>query len=709
MRNWKRMAALAVSALALAETANAQQATVAQTAPAEAGVQTFDPAFFARFSPVTAYDMVRQLPGFRLDSGDNLRGFGATAGNVLIDGRRPSSKDSIIDELGRISARDVLRIELIGAAAAGDIDVRGYTEIANVVMKPASKLQESTTFAGTLQWQGERVSERLGGTRAWKTDNLGGRLSVQLTNFGSREELDITRAGPTGATLYTADQFGQQQLSEVMINGSLNWTPTARDTVNLTGRIMPRIFNVQSGLVARSPAGTPILYAADDYTEKDIWHFELGGDYEHKFSPENAVKLIMVNRLVNWRPQDMYQEISGGSSERTSINSDMRSGEHVVRGVWTLKTAANNTVETGAEVAFNYRDTDRSLAFSLNNGPFTPISLPVSSTTVEETRYEVFINDTWRVDPTLTLEAGFTYEASTITQSGDAVQERDFTYPKPRGVATWTPSKEDQFRLSVEREVAQLDFSEFASNISLINSVLTVGNPNLEPEQSWKSAVQWKRQLGERGSVSVTAFYDQIDDAQDFILSRLTTPACNSAPANDPACVFTAAGNIGDGTRYGVRAEATYPLDSFGVKGGILKFTGSSQESEVTDPVTGQKREIASELDWNYNIEFRQDIPELKMAWGGDYSGAGGYRAFRLDEVRSDDIGDGDFDMFVETTALLGGMLVRLGADNIFDQPVDAERLFYAPNRLPGGAFAGTEFRTATSGPSINLTIAGAF
>src|SRR5262245_30615465 len=131
------MTVAAVSVMALAQAAHAQErgavaqlpAPTAQPA-AKDGVQAFEPAFFARFSPVTAFDMVRQLPGFTIDEGEsNLRGFGATAGNVLIGGQRPTTKTSLSDELGRIAARDVLRIELIGAAQAGEIDVRGYTEL----------------------------------------------------------------------------------------------------------------------------------------------------------------------------------------------------------------------------------------------------------------------------------------------------------------------------------------------------------------------------------------------------------------------------------------------------------------------------------------------------------------------------------------------------------------------------------------------------
>ncbi len=713
MKGFKSILVLAASSFALAGAAFAQEGGATQPVSESGAVQTFDPAFFARFSPVTAYDMVRQLPGFSIDAGESLRGFGATAGNVLVDGRRPSSKDSISDQLERISAADVLRIELIGAASAGDIDVRGYTELANVVLKPSAGLKESTTFAGTLRYAGKRVSQQAGGTRAWTTDTLSGRLTMQLTNLGGREEVDITRRGSNGALLYTGEQFSQEQLVEVLLTGSVGWEVSPRDTVNLNAKIMPRLFNVQSGLDLRLPNDAVLAQASQDYQEKDIWHIELGGDYEHRFSPESALKLVTVNRSVNWRPQELFtQQATGGPLELTRTNTDLKAGEHVLRGVWTLKTHANNTLEIGAESAFNYRDQDRNLAFSSNGGPSTPITLPLSSIKVEETRYEVFINDTWRVDPTLTLEAGFTYEASTISAVAPADnvdRESDFSYPKPRAVATWTPAKETQWRLAVEREVAQLDFSEFGSDFEFINNQITVGNPDLEPEQAWKSSLQWKQQLGPRGSVSLSAFYDQIDDAQDFILTRLDTPFCNTAPANDPTCVFTAAGNIGDGERYGLSIDATYPLDDFGIKGGLLKFQSTLQDSKVTDPIDGLTRRIAGEEEWTYYFEFRQDIPEWKMAWGWDYFSAGPSSAFRLDEVQTEDIGEGDLDIFVETTALLGGLLVRLSADNIGDMPEEEERRFFAPNRLPGGVFSGAEFRRETEGPSFNLTIAGAF
>ena len=499
---------LAASSFAMAGAAFAQdtvQTPAAATTPE--GVQAFEPAFFARFNPVTADDMVRQLPGFTLDEGADLRGFGATAGNVLIDGQRPSSKTSIKDELGRIAAGSVLRIELIRASAAGDLDVRGYTELANVVLKPATGLKESTTFAATTRWYEQgRQGVQLGGTHSWKTDTFGFRLGVQATSLGEREEVSATFRNALGTVTRTQDEFYQNQITDITITGAANWNISPRDTLNANFRILPRLFTTNAAGAVSVPAlGGPAGAISLDYEEKDIWYVDLGGDYEHKFDGQNAVKLITVNRLVNWRPQQLLTQnlapALGGQGEQID-NSDNRAGEHVLRGVWTTKPDTQHTIELGLEGAYNYRRVNRESLVGPIGGPFTPpaIGIPVSSTKVEEDRIEASINDVWRLNPQLTLEGGFNYEASTISQSGDASVERDFTYSKPRAVATWTPSAEDQLRFSVLRDVSQLDFGDFATGLNSISSSANIGNPQLVPEQTWKASAQWKRALGPRGS-----------------------------------------------------------------------------------------------------------------------------------------------------------------------------------------------------------------
>ena len=85
--------------------------------------------------------MVIRLPGFSLDDGSSVRGFAGAAGNVLIDGQRPTSKtDDLISIMKRIPAGTIERIDVIRGAAPG-IDMQGKTVVANIVLKKAAGLQ----------------------------------------------------------------------------------------------------------------------------------------------------------------------------------------------------------------------------------------------------------------------------------------------------------------------------------------------------------------------------------------------------------------------------------------------------------------------------------------------------------------------------------------------------------------------------------------
>jgi len=710
MKGLKSILVLAASSFALSGAAFSQETvqTPASAATPE-GVQVFEPTFFARFNPVTAEDMVRQLPGFTVDEGQDLRGFGATAGNVLIDGQRPSSKTSLKDELGRIAARDVLRIELIRASAAGDLDVRGYTELANVVLKPSTDMAVSTTFAATTRWYEQgRLGAQIGGTQSWKTDNFGFRLAVQGTNLGEREEVGATVRNTLGVVTRTQDEFYQQQVTELLITGAANWTPSARDTFNANFRILPRWFTTNAAAQPFLANGTPLGAISLAYEEKDIWYVDLGGDYEHKFDGQNALKLISVNRLVNWRPQQVLtvnlNPLIAPQVDQVD-NSDNRAGEHVLRGVWTTRPDTQHTIEIGLEGAYNYRRVNRQSLVGPIGGPYVPASIPVASTKVEEDRIELSVNDVWRVSPQLTLEGGFNYETSTISQtiSQPAAPdiERDFTYSKPRVVATWQPTAEDQLRFSIVRDVSQLDFGDFATGLNSISTQANLGNPQLVPEQTWKASAQWKRPLGERGSLSITGFYDDVEDTQDFIqvAGVCTTPALTAG-----AC--TSVGNIGDGKRWGARIEATLPLDGVGVAGGLLKVNVGAQDSEVVDPVSLQTRQISAEQEFDWLVDFRQDIPSMKVAWGFRANTVGPLPQYRGDRLEIVEPRDPNLDVFVETTSLLGGLLVRLTAANVLDAEKDTDRLYYVPpTRTP----AFDEFRASKMGPSLTLTVAGAF
>ena len=81
------------SGLALLNAAAPSFAQVAAEPVSSPQAQVYEPAYFARFAPNTAADMVGNVPGFSITGGgDDQRGFGQASQNVLINGRRVSGK-----------------------------------------------------------------------------------------------------------------------------------------------------------------------------------------------------------------------------------------------------------------------------------------------------------------------------------------------------------------------------------------------------------------------------------------------------------------------------------------------------------------------------------------------------------------------------------------------------------------------------------------
>ena len=347
------------------------------------------------------------------------------------------------------------------------------------------------------------------------------------------------------------------------------------------------------------------------------------------------------------------------------------------------------------EGAFNFREVTLDIFNDTGAGPVVTV-LPVSDTRVEETRVEPFITDVWKISPQLTLESGFIYEASTIKQSGDEVKEREFSYPKPRMIATWQAGETDQLRGSVSREVAQLDFAEFGTSINVVDESSLIGNPDLEPEKTWKARVEWERKFGKRGAVTLAVFYDQVEDVQDFI-PRTICSVIGQTPC-DPSNLRTydAPGNIGDGTRTGVEVRGTLPLAGF-IENAEVRFSGMYQETDVTDPLTGEARRFSNERDWTYNVSYRQELPDWKSAWGGSAKGTSDKFEYKyLEEIAFDRPGS-SLELFLETTQI-PGVTVRASVTNIFHVEETRIRSFFAGSRA-SDVLQRTEERKQKGGP----------
>jgi outer membrane receptor for ferrienterochelin and colicins len=140
----RNLVALSLLGLLIAAPANAQSTVTPPSAPT-----TFPESFFAPYTPVTAFDMVNRVPGFSFRDGGGARGFGVNAGNVVINGARPTIKSETLESVLIIPATSVARIEIIDQALAG------LGRLANVVLKSSAKTSGTFVLGASAGEQGD--------------------------------------------------------------------------------------------------------------------------------------------------------------------------------------------------------------------------------------------------------------------------------------------------------------------------------------------------------------------------------------------------------------------------------------------------------------------------------------------------------------------------------------------------------------------------
>ncbi len=671
------------------ETGEAHQGAGAGVHVGDDGVTSYDATFFERFNPINAWDMVGRLPGFSVDVGDDRRGFGGNAGNVLIDGERPSTKNGIGNVLGRISASSVERIDVIRGNAAG-LDVRGQSVIANVIRKEGEGNEELTWTAVARHHGGGRMSGYAELIVPFTRAALSGTLNLEINSWTPRQRREETLRDGAGALLEDRVVEDQRYFREAQPSLEATLNPGGNWVANLNARIWGWKWNADGERPVRDAAGDILRVDTSAQSERNAGGFEVGGDWERTFANDASLKLIGLTEGVGWTyAQDFTTLSANGDISRTALTSTVDQLEQIVRAV-VSKPLGSHTLEFGGELVANSRETALDIEVEDAAGR-RPLNVPVANTLVEETRGEVFINDVWEVSKRLSLDAGFTFEASRITQSGDASQEREFTYPKPSFAATWSRDNGDQLRASITRDVSQLDFGEFASSVQLNDDQVNLGNPDLEPEQSWQLAAEWERRFTDELVLTLEAFYDTVEEVADTV----------------PLLTGDGPGNIGEGTRAGFRYELTAPLDALGIADATLDANGFVADSSVTDPTTGLDRSFTDYREWEFYFEFRQDLPARNMSWGWDYFQGGPVSIFRRGEEQLFEFGPGDFDVWVETTAL-NPITIRLGVDQTLSPERTRTRTFFVGDRA-SGVVDRVEVQKQTDGPLVYLRLSGNF
>ena len=586
-------------------------AAVASVAVPSPAVTPYPAAFFAPRQPNTALDMVKLLPGFTFDSGGQVRGFGGAAGNVLIDGARPASKDDGLEEvLKRIPANAVIRIDVIRGGAPG-VDMQGKTVIANVIRGRTAGtrlvVSASTTAVddGRLGWGSRIEATRIAGATSWEGSILAGRGIDDSAANGSRQQVT-----PGGPLLENAREASAGAGYNFKATGAVE-TPVLGGKLRVNASLFDNPYDYRQADIPADPTATAL--ERDHSTQRTG---EVGLRYDRPLGRGARIETFLLQQLGESR----YIANYGAPGDLEFFRLAKETSETIGRTTVDLQVSPALALETGAENDFNWLlDHTRYIV----NG--APTAVPAANVRVTEWRGEAFGTATWKPAPAVTLEGGLRLEASRIASTGDVINGRTFLFPKPRAVVTWSPDAADQFRLRVEREVGQLDFDNFAAGAaSLTNGAVHAGNPDLTPQQAWVVEAAWDRRFWGGADATVTLRHAALSDVID------------RAPIFDPAGVYDAPGNIGSGTKDEAAFTLTLPTDRFGLKAGVLSATTTLRRSRVTDPTTGRPRPISGLHPRDAQLHFTQGLPRLKATWGFDVYDQWRETYYRFDEIDTD-------------------------------------------------------------------------
>ena len=650
------------------------------------GRRVFDRAFFQRYAPANALEIVRRVPAFALEQVDEtLRGFGQAAGNVVINGQRPSTKsDTIETVLQRIPANRVLRIE-VGAGDLFGADFAGKPQVVNLVLTTGGGLAGTVEgslardFLGRLYPSGSASALIRSGPSTFN-------VAVAATNNGTTEEgYDILEDLPSGERREFRDKVNRIRIPGAALSGSWTYDGGANRTAHVNGRIAQdhvRLDQTNTVTPRTGPVRDDTL--KQDY-QTDSW--ELGGDVTRPLLGGGFKLVGLATRRQRFNYDNNFLIVNGRTIGGFEQTLDDRREETVLRTVWSRANWGGWNLEMGGEGVLNKLVSDVDLFSFDAQGLRSPIDLPVDQATVEEKRVEAFVNAGRPLAPGLRVDGGVTLETSQLTVTGDAEARRVLTFLKPQATLDWRPvGSRLRVQFSVKRTVAQLQFEDFISSAELSTERVNGGNPELRPQRAWETLATVERTILGDGLIRMELGYNRISQVQD----RVPTPDGFDAP-----------GNLGSGTAYILRHRFDAPLGGLGIKGGRLTLYSSLVSTSVRDPYTGEKRRFSGNSDYYAEATFRQDLG--RFAWGVTAEGGTRSTFYRLNEEDSNYQQIPYLEVFAEYRPDPLTVLT-FTVENAAERGGGRERYFYVPDRrTPEPSSREMRFRNRHLVPSISL------
>ncbi|MEM9937229.1 MAG: TonB-dependent receptor plug domain-containing protein [Pseudomonadota bacterium] len=677
---------------------------IAQEVPENtAETQVFVPADFTQFAPRTALDMVERIPGFRISGNNNgERGFGQADQNVLINGQRISSKStSARDALNRIPAANVERIEVLEGAT---LDIAGLSgQVVNVI-------SETTGISGTWTYR-HRYRENLPPVRDWFEVSANGESGALAWTLGL--ETEPGRGASAGLERITNADNELIELREedstfistfVKGSGSLAWTPSNGHIANLNTEYAIFEANEREASNRFDPDGTEVEQVVFQFAE-DEWNSEVSGDYELDLGP-GRLKFIGLQRNEH---SPTISRSFGGTLDNSDITEEVfertvDESESILRGEYTLQTSETTDWQLSLEGALNTLESDARLFEAEGLGDLMPVDIGDPDITVEENRAETFITHGRQLSPKVRLQVSVGAEVSELMSDGENGQTRTFTRPKGSISTTWNVRDNLTVNTTLRREVGQLNFFDFVSNIDLNQGDDQTGNVDIVPEQSWELEIEAERDYGDWGAATFGVRAEALEDIVDQV--PIGEREVMDEAGNPRTIILEGPGNLDNATRIRFELEGTLKFDKLGWEGAQLQYEGNWRKSWLDDPLTGDTRRINDDTIYYFNLEFRHDIPNTDWAWGLNYEDFHESPTFRVNSQRRFENRPGFMWGFIEHKDVFG-MTASVFLANIADQDNQFTRVLYDPDRT--GSIRRIEDRTRNFGNILTLRLRGNF
>jgi len=589
---------------------------------------TYPAEYFAQFNPYSVNDMLQRIPGISLarsgsrsQSRGGGRGLGAGGEQVLINGRRIAGKSNEGDsQLSRIPASEVRYIEII-RGTSGELDVRGGTQVINVVLNDALS---SVSFAYEVNMDRAIDGTLIPGGKIAATGQYGALnyfLSAEREpryDFRDGFESAFDRSGDLAETVNRDETTDGWPIS-LTANFGYEFSPT--DTANLnfswTGNDVE--YDTERVITRYQSDSVESRIFERDSQPSESTGFEIGGDYMHVFGNGSRWKTIaIVNEKENEFERSRFKVDPSEFTETKDLYlfNYEKYQERIIRSSYVFDLSQGQSIEAGVERAQTIVDTSLRLgllagvAGGQEFGGLTPVTSSVG--TVEEMRLEYFTIHNWSMNDRMTLETTLLVEDSSISQSGTLANSRDFSFFRPKVDYRFDITPSIQFRGIVQKIVNQLSFRDFTAGVDQMDDEQNSfeGNSDIQQMSWWNYEANLEYRLpNDAGVINTQLYYQTVFDVIDNVdVSR-------------NGKILSARGNTGDGRRFGLNLNNSLRLGFLNQPNMLLTAGLSLEEATHYDSILKKDRERGmgprDAGGSRYAIGFRHDIPRLNNTnWG---------------------------------------------------------------------------------------------